>query len=480
METKTSANTIADACPAFADDGCPYKTLDDASKALAKKCPAFADGCPFKGASDVDTISQLLATVPESHRCDGKMMGSAKALYDLLLQMHEMSVVKKNEIGNECPVFSTSCPFKNVTSHGSPLVSELDYRTWSVFSPEELDPPVAIAAERSNVDLSKHLKAGTKKSHRAAENVQFVRSFIKGKIDQKIYKRMVISLWHTYTALEEELRRHKNHPTYSKLHFPRELERVAALEEDLAYYYGPSWRTLPEITAPPSPCTQDYIDRIKYVGDHDPDVLVAHAYTRYLGDLSGGQTLMRVAKKAMGLPEDGSGTAFYRFPELGSTANGFKKKYRALMDETPVDADLADRIVAEANLAFIHNMRTFEELDVLMGVRDQVRTLQEVLDTLEMPVKAGQKCPFAGMGGSAGKLFHGSAAPSKNRDESRDSGSAASAVEVAGKCPFPFVLLHDPMSVVQNPSALLRDRAFWMCALTVVFAVGASFIGIAQ
>jgi hypothetical protein len=40
---------------------------------------------------------------------------------------------------------------------------------------------------------------------------------------------------------------------------------------------------------------------------------------------------------------------------------------RSRLDQTEVDPALADQIVAEANLAFVLNMRVFEELDVLGG-----------------------------------------------------------------------------------------------------------------
>jgi hypothetical protein len=127
-------------------------------------------------------------------------------------------------------------------------------------------------------------------------------------------------------------------------------------------------------------------------------LLVAHAYTRYLGDLSGGQVLKRVAIKAMGLPDDGAGTEFYEFHSIPN-ATTFKDDYRRRLDETAVDTATADRIVAEANLAFVLNMRVFEELDVLGCEAEHVRPLAEVLATLDMPVDPSQKCPFSTMGG---------------------------------------------------------------------------------
>lgn len=45
--------------------------------------------------------------------------------------------------------------------------------------------------------------------------------------------------------------------------------------------------------------------------------MLAHAYVRYLGDLSGGQFIRRRIAKAYGL-EDSAGVSFYDFKKLGS------------------------------------------------------------------------------------------------------------------------------------------------------------------
>lgn len=213
---------------------------------------------------------------------------------------------------------------------------------------------------------------------------------------------------------------------YGSLHFPAELERKDALEADLAYFFGDDWREDEAVAAGPSACTQEYVDRIRTIGVQNPELLVAHAYTRYLGDLSGGQVLKRVAIKAMHLPEDGVGTEFYEFPMIPS-AKAFKEEYRRRLDGTDVDVPTADRIVAEANLAFVLNMRVFEELDVLACEAERVRPLAEVLATLDLPVDPTQKCPFSNMGG-----------PNPHAAAAEDSGAATT---TAKGCPIPHTAL---------------------------------------
>ena len=141
------------------------------------------------------------------------------------------------------------------------------------------------------------------------------------------------------------------------------------------------------------------------------------------------------------------GTAFYRFEHIAS-ASDFKRRYRALLDQTNVDTGLADLIVAEANLAFVMNMRVFEELDVLAGDAVAVRPLGDVLATLEMPVEENKKCPFAALGGTNP---HAKARPAvAPATVDREAPAAA-----AGQCPFPFILLHDPVAGFKDPKTWL-------------------------
>jgi heme oxygenase len=103
------------------------------------------------------------------------------------------------------------------------------------------------------------------------------------------------------------------------------------------------------------------VARIRQVAKEAPELLVGHHYTRYIGDLSGGQILKNIAQKAMNLGEH-DGLRFYEFDSIPDE-KGFKANYRATLDALPIDQATADRIVEEANQAFHCNMTMFQELE---------------------------------------------------------------------------------------------------------------------
>ncbi len=206
-----------------------------------------------------------------------------------------------------------------------------------------------------SVELATMLREGTKKSHSMAENVGFVKCFLKGVVEKTSYRKLVANLYFVYSAMEEELQKHANHPVVSKIRFP-ELDRKKSLELDLAFYFGADWRDL----VAPSEAACAYIARIRELSATRPELLVAHSYTRYLGDLSGGQILKGIAERAMNL--DGQGTAFYEFEAIDDE-KAYKDAYRATLNSLDVDAQTAEDIVAEANAAFGANMKMFAELE---------------------------------------------------------------------------------------------------------------------
>jgi heme oxygenase len=205
-------------------------------------------------------------------------------------------------------------------------------------------------------NLATQLREGTSKSHSMAENVSFVKSFLGGVVDKSSYRKLVSNLYFVYSAMEEAMEKNKDNPFISPIYF-RELNRRVSLEKDLEYFYGENWKTSISI----SNATQLYVDRINTISQDKPELLVAHAYTRYLGDLSGGQILKKIAQRAMNL-SDGKGLSFYEFDEVDDEQQ-FKQNYKKALDSLALDLQLADQVVAEANLSFTMNMKMFQELD---------------------------------------------------------------------------------------------------------------------
>ena len=225
-------------------------------------------------------------------------------------------------------------------------------------------------------DFSVQIKEGTKKSHSAAENTSFVASFLRGVVSKESYKALVKDLYYVYRTLEEEFEKHKDHPVVGKLYLP-ELNRVNALERDLRFYYGPIWRSL----IMPSEACANYVSRIKCIAIEDPKLLVGHHYTRYLGDLSGGQILRGIAEKALGLKDEG--LHFYDFDNIPD-AKAYKACYKGILNHLDLNQNQVDEIIDEANYAFRLNMDMFNALE-----GNWLQSLIQIITSILKKTKSG-------------------------------------------------------------------------------------------
>ena len=241
-------------------------------------------------------------------------------------------------------------------------------------------------------DLAQRLREGTQQSHTAAENTAFMKCFLKGVVEREPFRKLLANLYFVYSALESELLRHQHDPIVGPMYFP-ELNRTASLEQDLAFYYGDDWRE--QIS--PLPAGEVYVKRIHDVANADPALLIAHAYTRYMGDLSGGQALKKIVRSALNLPAD-RGTALHEFEQLQTVEakREFKEKYRDTLNALPVDDATIQRIVDEANYACELNRDVVHELeeDVIAAIGEHVfdlLTRQTIPGATERPASSSDK-----------------------------------------------------------------------------------------
>ncbi|XP_008328986.1 heme oxygenase 1a [Cynoglossus semilaevis] len=214
----------------------------------------------------------------------------------------------------------------------------------------------------SGSDLSEQIKAATSDIHVRAENTELMLTYQKGRISATQYKVLLCSLYEVYKALEEELDRNSSHPAIAPIYFPQELARLEYLQKDLEHFFGPNWKE--QVIVPAA--THRYERRLREIGRTNPLLLVPHAYTRYLGDLSGGQVLGKITQKCLGL-NDSEGTQFFSFPAV-SSPNRFKQLYRSRMNSIGLTEQEKTEVLEEAVTAFQLNIQVFDDLQKMLNV----------------------------------------------------------------------------------------------------------------
>lgn len=199
--------------------------------------------------------------------------------------------------------------------------------------------------------LSEGLRGATAVAHDRAEHATFVEDLMSGRLDAAAYRSLAGQLYFVYRALESVGDELSGDPVAGPVVDER-LRRLPRLASDLAVLgTDPS-------AVEPLPAVADYVAAIETTRA-DPARFVAHHYTRYLGDLSGGQVIRSRMKRHYGLSDDA--LSFYVFDDVPKLKK-YKDAYRDTLDALPLDDEQAEALIGEAVAAFAHNERLFAEL----------------------------------------------------------------------------------------------------------------------
>jgi heme oxygenase len=209
------------------------------------------------------------------------------------------------------------------------------------------------AQQRGLADL---LRERTRAAHTQAERSGIVQDLLRGQATRGGYALYLRNLLPAYAALERAIEHRRADPAIAPLAIPA-VYRMQAIEADLTALHGPGWqRALPLL-----PEGAAYADRIARVAQEEPARLIAHAYTRYLGDLNGGQVLKALLARTLGLGP--AALAFHEFPSAGDLA-ALRLDLRAAIDRAGREAADLAAVVEEGERAFGCN------ISVSIAVRD--------------------------------------------------------------------------------------------------------------
>jgi heme oxygenase len=226
-----------------------------------------------------------------------------------------------------------------------------------VVSPQVVSPLAIPDAVPQTTGLLERMRQRTGPLHRQAERSGVVAALLRGDVTRTAYACLLRNLLPAYQPLEQALRQ-DIHPVLRGLGHPS-LYRAEAIEVDLLQFAGADWAS----SVPLLPAGKRYADRVTAAATGDGALLIAHCYTRYLGDLSGGQI---IGRRLSGLFSDfAPALAFTRFDGIADLRE-FTAGFRHALTQACARVSDPERIVEEAVTAFQLN------IDVSIEVADTI------------------------------------------------------------------------------------------------------------
>lgn len=200
------------------------------------------------------------------------------------------------------------------------------------------------------VDLAQHVRESTVDAHRAAEGRPFIVALMGGELSLVDYERYLAQYAWVYEALESRDRRASDPGIIDSA-----LDRFAAIEADLAALGVDDWRT----QHPPLRATAAYAAHLRGIAASDLPRYLAHHYTRYLGDLSGGQAIARLVARHYGATD--AQLSYFRFDGIEAIVP-FKRQYRDGLNALNFGREDSDQFVDEVNASYQFTSAIFDAL----------------------------------------------------------------------------------------------------------------------
>lgn len=212
----------------------------------------------------------------------------------------------------------------------------------------------AAALPTAAWQLSAAMRAASREQHDAAEQSPFFGELLDGSLGKEAYAGYLLRLRTVYAALEDAVRSRRHDPVIAAVYDPA-LERLSAIDADLHCWCDGSPGSAN------SPAAESYRRRLESVDSGA--ALLAHHYTRYLGDLSGGQVISRTLDRVFNL--GGIGLSLYSF---SMQPKRYKDNYRNRLDALNLRTEQVEILLSEVRLAFRLNQALLDELGVKFSV----------------------------------------------------------------------------------------------------------------
>lgn len=207
------------------------------------------------------------------------------------------------------------------------------------------------------------MKDETLEAHDQSKDSGFAVTIMGGEWSPRAFAEWQRALYPVYATLESILKKNRKDPNLSVFDH-RKLDRADRIYHDL------STLGIDPVEDPSTlPSVPKYVNAVSSAGSSVPRIMAYH-YTRYMGDMIGGQVIARSMREKYGM-SDYSLTC-YDFSELGDLYH-YRKTYKTLLELIPWSTEEREEFVDEVKTAYEVNALLFEELyDMLDAMHKKV------------------------------------------------------------------------------------------------------------
>ena len=206
----------------------------------------------------------------------------------------------------------------------------------------------------SKEKLMLNIRENTKDLHAMAESTGFIKRLFAEKASKDSYAEYLFNLCFIYKTIEEEMDKNKDNEVIKPFIY-EELKRGKAIEKDLELLLGEKMKEIIPLKS-----TEVFVNRLREVSKMQPELLVAHAYTRYLADLFGGRQMFSLMEDYYKVDREALN---YHVFEGIKDIKSFVGVYHNKLNEISLPEELQDKFLNEVNLTYLFNVNVSEEME---------------------------------------------------------------------------------------------------------------------
>lgn len=190
--------------------------------------------------------------------------------------------------------------------------------------------------------------------HAAAEKSGFIKRIVDGNASKESYSEYLFNLLAVYEVLENAIEKNSDNDVM-KAFVTKELYRSEFIKKDLEFLLGDKLASMELLSS-----TEAFVSRMNELQKTKPELVIAHAYTRFLADLFGGRTFFSLLSDKYEIPTEGLN--YYTFDGI-KDMRGYAMGYHNKLNEMQLSEDLKADFVNEVNNAYIYNIAISNELE---------------------------------------------------------------------------------------------------------------------